>query len=215
MIEDVCESHGATHDGRKLGSFGLISNFSFYYAHHMSTIEGGMVCTNDFEIYQQVRMLRSHGLLRESSSELLRTKYTSEFPDLNPEFIFVQAGFNFRNTEIGAIIGLSQLQRLDAMIEKRTKNQSLFFELIDKDHFETNFMFEGSSNYAFNLLLKNKDQQLMDRLIELLNSNNIEFRRGSAGGGNQLRQPYLKNLVQEDEYKKYPNTVTFTFLECI
>ena len=111
-----------------------------------------------------------------------------------------------RNTEIGAVIGLSQLSRLDAMIEKRTKNQSLFFDLIDKDHYETNFLFEGSSNYAFNLLLKNKDQKLMNRLIELLNHNNIEFRRGSAGGGNQLRQPYLKKLVNENEFKKYPNT---------
>ena len=57
LIEDVCESHGAAHAGRKLGSFGWISNFSFYYAHHMSTIEGGMVCTDDAEVYQQVRML--------------------------------------------------------------------------------------------------------------------------------------------------------------
>ena len=61
LIEDVCESHGATFEGRKLGSIGWASNFSFYYAHHMSTIEGGMVCTNDPQVYQQVRMLRSHG----------------------------------------------------------------------------------------------------------------------------------------------------------
>ena len=66
LIEDVCESHGATHNGKKLGSFGWLSNFSFYYAHHMSTIEGGMICTNDEKAYQDLRMLRSHGMVRES-----------------------------------------------------------------------------------------------------------------------------------------------------
>src|SRR5207248_3471802 len=68
LLEDVCESHGATFAGRKLGSIGLVSNFSFYYAHHLSTIEGGMVCTNDAELYEAVRMLRSHGLVRELDS---------------------------------------------------------------------------------------------------------------------------------------------------
>ena len=72
LIEDVCESHGATFESKKLGSYGLISNFSFYYAHHMSTIEGGMICTDDDEIYQIIRMLRSHGLVRESSDQSLK-----------------------------------------------------------------------------------------------------------------------------------------------
>ena len=66
LIEDVCESHGATFKGRKLGSFGFASNFSFYYAHHMSTIEGGMVCTDDPDFYEMLRMFRSHGMVRES-----------------------------------------------------------------------------------------------------------------------------------------------------
>ena len=65
LIEDVCESHGAKYKNKKLGSYGLMSNFSFYYAHHMTTIEGGMICTNDNHIYNQLRMLRSHGMLRE------------------------------------------------------------------------------------------------------------------------------------------------------
>ena len=68
LIEDVCESHGATHNGKKLGSFGWASNFSFYYAHHLTTIEGGMICTNDQELFELVRMLRSHGMLRESTN---------------------------------------------------------------------------------------------------------------------------------------------------
>ena len=66
LLEDVCESHGASFNKKKLGTFGLISNFSFYYAHHMSTIEGGMVCTNDKRVYKLIKILRSHGMLRES-----------------------------------------------------------------------------------------------------------------------------------------------------
>src|SRR5439155_2063035 len=72
LVEDVCESHGATFQGRKLGSFGLMSNFSFYYAHHMSTIEGGMISTDDADLYQTVRMLRSHGMVREATSEAVK-----------------------------------------------------------------------------------------------------------------------------------------------
>src|SRR5438477_122853 len=82
LIEDACESHGATFKGRKVGSFGLMSNFSFYYAHHMSTVEGGMVCTSDGELYEAVRMLRSHGMVRESQSPEVRRRYEERHPDL-------------------------------------------------------------------------------------------------------------------------------------
>ena len=107
LIEDVCESHGATFNGKRLGTYGLMSNFSFYYAHHMSTIEGGMVCTDNEDIYQMLRMFRSHGMVREATDETLRSQYATTHPDLNPDFIFVYPAFNVRNTEIGAVIGRS------------------------------------------------------------------------------------------------------------
>ena len=84
LLEDVCESHGATHNGQRLGSFGWASNFSFYYAHHMSTIEGGMVCTNDPVLYQQIRILRSHGMVREASDPAIRSAYQTDNPELKP-----------------------------------------------------------------------------------------------------------------------------------
>ena len=112
LLEDVCESHGATFAGRKLGSIGLVSNFSFYYAHHLSTVEGGMVCTNDSGIYETVRMLRSHGMVRESTSVEVRQSYARKHPDLNPEFIFAFPAYNIRSTELNAVIGRSQLKRL-------------------------------------------------------------------------------------------------------
>lgn len=204
LIEDVCESHGATHNGQKLGSYGWISNFSFYYAHHMSTIEGGMVCTDDPEVYQQVRMLRSHGMVREANDPAIRSAYEQDNPELNPEFIFAFPAYNTRNTEIGGIMGLSQLKRLDTNNHRRTENLHRFLRKIDPNKYRTDFKVEGSCNYAFNLILQEPDEEFVQRLMSKMRESGIEFRRGSAGGGNQLRQPYLKGIVPGDHYRQFP-----------
>jgi CDP-4-dehydro-6-deoxyglucose reductase, E1 len=204
LIEDVCESHGATHHGQKLGSFGWISNFSFYYAHHMSTIEGGMVCTNDPDVYQQVRMLRSHGMVRESIDLEVRSAYQKANPELNPDFIFAFPAYNVRNTEIGGILGRSQLKRLDANVSRRTDNLRRFLSRIDPKKYRTDFKIEGSSNYAFNLVLQKADVTFVQRLMIKMRECGIEFRRGSAGGGNQIRQPYLKGILPENYHKQFP-----------
>ena len=204
LIEDVCESHGATHNGQKLGSFGWASNFSFYYAHHMSTIEGGMLCTNDPGLYETFRMLRSHGMVRESFSQELKEAYWKKHPDLNPDFIFAFPAFNVRNTEIGAIIGRSQLPRLDENNRLRIRNHQIFLENLDSSKYRTDFRVDGSSNYAFNLILHKADLEFTDRLMQRMRAEKIEFRRGSAGGGNQLRQPYLRERLG-DLYKNFPN----------
>lgn len=203
LIEDVCESHGATHNGQKLGSFGWASNFSFYYAHHMSTIEGGMLCTDDSELYQTFRMLRGHGMVRESSSQDLKEAYGKKHPDLNPDFIFAFPAYNARNTEIGAIIGRSQLPRLDENNRLRSRNQQIFLENLDNTKYRTDFRVEGSSNYAFNLVLQKADLEVTEHLMQRMRAEKIEFRRGSAGGGNQLRQPYLRDRLG-NIYQNYP-----------
>jgi CDP-4-dehydro-6-deoxyglucose reductase, E1 len=195
LIEDVCESHGATHRGRKAGSFGLASNFSFYFAHHMSTIEGGMVCTDDEDFYQAARMLRSHGMVRESDNPAFRKKWEDASPDLNPKFIFAWPTGNYRSTEINAVIGRSQLQRLDANNRRRTENFKLFLSLLDPKLYWTDYLLEGSVNYAFPLVLNRPDEALRDRLMAALDARGIEHRRGNAGGGNQLRQPYLAGIA--------------------
>ena len=204
LLEDVCESHGATFKGKKLGSYGLISNFSFYYAHHMSTIEGGMVCTNDKEIYQMIRMFRSHGMVRESTSEKIKRQYVSDHADLNPDFIFAFPAYNVRNTEIGAILGRNQLKRLDENNEKRNRNLVLFLDNLDEQRFRTDFILEGCSNYAFPLVLKKSDFEYRDRLETVMREAEVEFRRGSSGGGNQMRQPYLKGIIDDNEWKEHP-----------
>ncbi|HUA38785.1 MAG TPA: DegT/DnrJ/EryC1/StrS aminotransferase family protein [Candidatus Sulfopaludibacter sp.] len=203
LIEDVCESHGATFRGRKLGSFGFASNFSFYYAHHLSTIEGGMVCTDDADFYELLRMFRSHGMVRESRSDVLKQRYQTEWPDLNPDFIFAFPAYNVRSTEINAVLGRSQLKRLDARNKIRTRNLNCFLDHLDSNKFFTEFEREGSCNYAFTLVLREPDQALWNRIEKTLRARKIEFRRGASGGGNQLRQPFMRRLMP-NEYKKYP-----------
>ena len=206
LIEDVCESHGATHNSKKLGSLGWISNFSFYYAHHMSTIEGGMVCTNDPEVYQQLCMLRSHGMVREAKDPSVQEAYRSAYRELNPDFIFAFPACNVRNTEIGGIMGRSQLKRLDQNVKRRTENLLRFLRQIDPGKYRTDFKLEGSSNYAFNLILKRADDELVQRLMQKMRDSGVEFRRGSAGGGNQVRQPYLKGIVPDGHHREFPHT---------
>ena len=204
LIEDVCESHGATFKGKKLGTFGQISNFSFYYAHHMSTIEGGMICTNDKQIYEKARIFRSHGMARESKNTKFQKKIIKKYPKLSPQFIFLHPTFNFRNNEIGAVIGMSQLKRLDKNNRERTKNLNLFLKLLDKTKYRTDYEVSGSSNYALPVVFKNKSFEFRDRFESTLKKYNIEFRRGNAGGGNQLRQPYLKPYIKKINFRNFP-----------
>lgn len=204
LIEDVCESHGATFEGRKLGGFGLASNFSFYYAHHMTTIEGGMVSTADPELHATLRMLRSHGLVRESGSDAVKQRYAEAHPDLTPDFIFALPGYNVRSTEIQAVMGRSQLRRLDACNERRRENLRVFLSHLDPERYFTDFDTEGSCNYAFTLVLRRADDDLRDRVTAALRERGVEYRRGTSGGGNQLRQPYLRGLVTQEDLRRFP-----------
>ena len=206
LIEDVCESHGATHNGKKLGSIGWMSNFSFYYAHHMTTIEGGMVCTDDEDVYETLRMLRSHGMVREASLQDTKDTYKRLNPELNSDFIFFYPAYNMRNNEIGGILGRKQLPNLDNNVILRNRNHQRFLEKINKDVYQTDFLMEGSSNYAFQVILKEPNNDVAERLMNNLRDNSIEFRRGSAGGGNQVRQPYIRNYVKKDYHLEFPNT---------
>ena len=201
LIEDVCESHGAMFKNKKLGTYGNLSNFSFYYAHHLSTIEGGMICTNDKKAYNFIKMARSHGLLRSSNDKSYIKKNLKKFSNLNPEFIFQDIGFNMRNNEISAVIGINQIPRLNKNIKKRNKNFKFFLKNINEDLFYKDYDMKGISNYAFPLILRNKSFKLRNRLEKILKIHKIEFRRGNAGGGNQLKQPYLINYFKKNKKK--------------
>ena len=165
-----------------------------------------MVCTNDPDVYQQIRMLRSHGMVREADDSRIKAYYQQRCPELNPDFIFAHPGYNVRNTELGGVLGLSQLKRLDDNIAKRTDNFLYFLTQIDSKKYRTDFKVEGSSNYAFNLILNDPDYELAASLMEKMRSSEIEFRRGSAGGGNQLRQPYLESRLINQHHLDFPET---------
>lgn len=202
LIEDVCESHGIEYKNRKGGSLGDVSNFSFYYGHHITTVEGGMVCTNDHKIYQMARMMRSHGLVRESTDEYFKSDMYELNAEPSPEFVFAYPGFNFRGTEIGGFLGIIQIDHLDKNIQVRRRNFKLFLELLDSDKFITDYDLEGNSNFGLIIILKEKDDVLIEKLVNKLTNLKIAFRRGIAGGGNQLRQPYLRR-------KNYGNAEDF------
>jgi CDP-6-deoxy-D-xylo-4-hexulose-3-dehydrase len=172
----------------------------------MTTIEGGMVCTNDEEVYHTVRMLRSHGMVRECGSEPMIKNYQKVYPQLNSDFIFAYPAYNMRNNELGGILGLSQLPNLENNVILRNRNHERFLSKLDQKKFYAGFKLIGASNYAFNLILKDKDQNLLNRVMTKMKDEQIEFRRGSAGGGNQLRQPYLKNMLPENYHLNFPNT---------
>ena len=205
LIEDVCESHGATFKKKKLGCYGLISNFSFYYAHHLSTIEGGMVCTNDKKIHEMTKMFRSHGMVRESKNKKFENKMIRKYKDISPKFIFLYPTLNFRNNEIGATIGLNQLKRLDSNNVKRNKNFLYFIKNLDEKKYFKDYALKGISNYAFPIILKKRNKKFREYFENKLKKANIEFRRGNAGGGNQLRQPYLKKYLKKINLKLFPN----------
>ena len=193
LIEDVCESHGATYKNKKAGSIGYASNFSFYFAHHMSTIEGGMICTNDEHFYQICRILRSHGMTREATDENLKDQLIQENPELNPDFIFARPSRNFRSTEINAVLGLSQIKRLDENNRLRKDNFNYFINNLNPDTYITDLETEGQCNYAFIIIMKEPSDEKRDLIERSFKENGIEFRRGLSGGGNQLLQPYMKS----------------------
>lgn len=120
LLEDCCESHGSTYDGKKVGTFGEMSSFSFYYGHHMSTIEGGMVSFNSDRFLEVSLMLRSHGWIRDlpkQRQEELAQQYNID--QFNALYFFVVPGFNLRSTDLNAFLGINQLKTLDKKVKER------------------------------------------------------------------------------------------------
>ncbi len=190
ILEDICESHGVTDSsGVKRGANSLGATFSFYFGHHMTTIEGGMVCTNDEELYELMRIKRSHGLAREGSPEYFK-KYKEQYPNLPPSFLFMTDGYNFRNHEICAVLGSSQLKRLDNIIKSRKENYDKFLDLISKypDKFYIPKPDKTNSSFSFPFICK--DKEVYSYLLSSFARNGIEFR--PVVSGNLLKHPFLK-----------------------
>ena len=162
-----------------------------------------MNCTNSKKIYEIVRMLRSHGMARESGNKGFEKQMIKKYSDLSPKFIFLYPAYNVRNNEISAVIGINQLKHLDKNNLKRAANLKIYLNNLNSDFYRTDYDLKGNSNYAFPLVLKKKNFKNRDLLEKTMIDSGIEFRRGNAGGGNQLRQPYLKDLIKKINLKNF------------
>ncbi len=196
ILEDVCESLGAYHDAslRKVGTAGLASTFSFYYSHHITTIEGGMVCTNDDELNYILRSKKENGYAQENpygGQELLDMSH-------NKPFVFITDGYNFKNTEIGAKLGLLQMKKLDNIIQVRKRNYKTFHDTLtefDSYFYVSTNNIHNNSSFCFPILCK--DNQLCEELKAVFTRYSIEHRPIVAG--NLLRQPYLRKYAEQSE----------------
>jgi CDP-6-deoxy-D-xylo-4-hexulose-3-dehydrase len=178
LLEDVCESMGSKYSGKYLGSFGFASFYSMYFGHHLSTIEGGFINTNDESFYHSLLMMRSHGWdrdLPEWKQIELREKYSvSKFDSL---YNFYLPGFNLRSTDLQAFIGLRAVNKLDDYCIKRNVNFNLYLKKIENNDLKikidkNNFI----SNFAFPIINKNRI-----KIVSELIDNNIEVRPLIAG----------------------------------
>lgn len=188
LIEDTCESLGSKYNSQYLGTFGECGTFSFYYSHHITTIEGGMIVTDDEDIYELLKCLRSHGWNREQ-------KYKSNYEDIDNRFCFINMGYNLRPTEIQGAMGLVQLKKLNNFNNIRIINYEKIINRIKnyKDSFLLTFEEEEncvSAWFQIPFLINNNINR--KEYLEYLNKRGIETR--PIVTGNFIRQPVFKNL---------------------
>lgn len=196
LIEDCCESQGAEIKGNKVGNLTTAGTFSFYWGHHMTTVEGGMISTNNFELYKLLLLKRSHGLARELPVDL-HDIYKEKYKDIDFNFLFLTDGFNYRNTELHAAIGISQLKKIDKYIEIRNKNYKRFIAMCEQ--FPDDLLCVNGANYSsFTLPFFFKNTIKKEQFQIVLKNKGIEFR--PLISGNLLRQPFLKKYYKADTF---------------
>jgi len=185
LLEDCCESQGAIASGLKVGRHGLAGTFSFYWGHHMTTVEGGMVCTDDDRVYELSLLKRSHGLARELPAATHEAR-ESAHPDVPFDFLFLTDGFNVRNTEFNAVLGLAQLAGLDEFIRVRNRNYARFLEMCEPYEDEL-ILLRGSGISSFVLPFVFRDRSVKGAFQAAIREAGIESR--PLISGNLLRQP--------------------------
>ena len=210
LLEDVCESTGSSFKDNKLGTFGLMSTFSFYFGHHISTIEGGMISSSDHEINNVLKSIRSHGWDRDTTTDFkeeMRKEWKVD--DFNSSFTFYYPGFNLRGNDLQAQMGIFQMDKIENVCKKRNENLSFYLNNLP-DAFWKPVIRDNSfiSNFAYPIIHEKRDQ-----IVKALRDNSIECRPlicGSMG-----KQPFyvkeygeksLKNVDYIDEFGMYiPN----------
>ncbi|MEK6856656.1 MAG: DegT/DnrJ/EryC1/StrS family aminotransferase [Nanoarchaeota archaeon] len=206
LIEDNCESLGSEFKGKKLGNFGLASTSSFYVGHHLSTIEGGMVCTDDEELFDMLRKVRAHGWdrnLEEEKQEKLKEMHNID--DFYSRYTFYTQGFNFRPTEIQGFIGVEQLRYIDDLNKIRNKN-FLEFDSVVKDNSDFHRLDVGHmdfiSNFAYPLICKDKES-----FEEYKNKFKDKVEIRPIVGGSMVEQPFFRNYLSHKTPKEEFNCI--------
>lgn len=188
VIEDCCEAMGAQYDGKSVGSFGHMGNFSFFFSHHISTMEGGITVTNDFDLTETLRILRAHGWSREADEH---QKYVKMYPDIDPRFIFINTGYNLRPTEVNAAMGQLQLPKLDPIIDIRRETADFYAAYLSKYQEYFHFQQETPKGkhvwFGFPIILKDNAPFSVKDITTYMQERRIETRPIIAG--NMARHP--------------------------
>lgn len=191
LIEDNCESLGATLDGKQAGTFGVVGSYSSYFSHHICTMEGGIVTTDDEDLYHIMLSMRSHGWLREQpeNSKL----FIDGLDDFDSSFKFILPGYNLRPIEMEGAIGIEQLKKLPNMITMRQKNANVWKGLMaDNPNYKIQTETGNSSWFGFSIIMQGDLKGQRKKVIETLTDNGIEIRPIVAG--NFLKNPVIKHL---------------------
>lgn len=191
VIEDSCEAHGAEYGSRKVGSFGEMSTFSFFFSHHISTVEGGMVLTNDRATAELLRSLRAFGWVREFSD---KDAIAAQYPGIDPRFLFLYPGFNVRPTEVQGAFGIHQIPRLEGFIAQRRENAAYWNSALAPlyPYLELPQQREGTRHawFSYHLTVKEGAPFTAKALMAHLEAQGLECRPIEAG--NIAIQPAMR-----------------------
>lgn len=204
VIEDTCESMGATYGNKSVGTIGDIGTMSLYYSHHITTFEGGLCFSNKHELIDLMRILRAHGWSRESDKH---EEYKKMYPDIDPRFIFVNIGYNLRPTEVQAVMGMQQLPKLQEFIRMRRRAYNTYRIKLEK--YREYFRFQDqqengeASWFGFCITLRESCQFTVKDITEFLQNNGIETRPIIAG-----------NMVKHPALSMYKHRVSGTLENC-
>ncbi|MBD3159511.1 MAG: DegT/DnrJ/EryC1/StrS family aminotransferase [Candidatus Lokiarchaeota archaeon] len=188
LVEDCCEAHGAEFDNKRVGSLSEMGTYSFFFSHHISTIEGGMITTDNDEFAELARILRAHGWTRDMKN---RDSLEKRYPDRDPRFLFVNRGYNLRPTEIQGAFGIHQIAKLDSYVRLRRRNASILADILEDSNADITLQKEQTSGkhswFGFPFVLNKGGWDLRKRVITRLEKRGIETR--VVMGGNMAAQP--------------------------
>ena len=189
LMEDNCESMGAEYKGKQAGTFGIVGTYSTFFSHHMSTMEGGLITTNDKEVYHVLISLRAHGWTRHLPKENLVSNKSDDW--FEESFRFLLPGYNVRPIEMSGAIGQEQLKKLPKFLENRRANAKLFVQLFENNEdFYIQKNTDNSSWFGFSLIIKPTSSLKRTNIIKRLTDHNIDCRPIVSGD-------FTKNKVLE------------------